>query len=221
MRLTPTSSPITPAPTSDQINAAAQELLVDRHLINDDSLTIWEKRALFGKQRSQAQEILGSLANYTTERNPDNNDLVFKSNSTQELSRLVFRANPDDPKEYTAYFVKKFYNQGQEYSRRVERYNSNGELHGNGKPARIEENDEEQTIEYFENGQLHREGDQPAKILAHEDGTTVLWYKKEGKHHRDGNKPAIIESKSRLGYIKNTYYIEDEFQRTEIENGNN
>ena len=44
------------------------------------------------------------------------------------------------------------------------------------------------TQEWYKDGKLHRDNDQPAIIYA--DGTK-FWYK-EGKYHREDDQPAII-----------------------------
>jgi len=44
--------------------------------------------------------------------------------------------------------------------------------------------------EWFKEGKLHRDGDQPATIYA--DGTQEWW--KEGKFHREGDQPAVIRA---------------------------
>ena len=74
--------------------------------------------------------------------------------------------------------------------------------------------DEKGTQSWYKEGMLHREGDQPAKILwngaqewykegvLHRDGDqpaiiyangTQVWYK-EGKTHREGDQPAIVRA---------------------------
>ena len=46
---------------------------------------------------------------------------------------------------------------------------------------------------FYKEGELHREGDQPAWIHYYADGSVSReWFYKEGKRHREGDQPAVI-----------------------------
>ena len=63
----------------------------------------------------------------------------------------------------------------------------NGELHRDGdEPARINSDQKE----WYQNGELHRDGDKPAMI---DTFGMKKWYQK-GKLHRDGDKPAMTDN---------------------------
>jgi hypothetical protein len=55
------------------------------------------------------------------------------------------------------------------------------------------------TVSYYKNGQLHRDDDLPAVEEA--DGTTK--YYKDGKLHRDGDNPAVIKPNGDTEYYQN------------------
>lgn len=75
--------------------------------------------------------------------------------------------------------------------------NSAGQLDHGSLPSRIDyhlETGKKASILYHREGQLHREGDQPAETHYWEDGgiQNQAWYK-NGKLHRDGGLPAEID----------------------------
>jgi hypothetical protein len=75
----------------------------------------------------------------------------------------------------------------------------NGNRHrDDDKPARIHKDG---TLTWFKNGILHRDDDRPAVIYA--DGT-LIWYK-NGKVHRDDDRPAVIYADGTLIWNKNGY----------------
>ena len=66
---------------------------------------------------------------------------------------------------------------------------------GEGIELKVDSNGAQQ---WFKDGKLHREGDQPACIWA--DGTKK-WFK-EGKLHREGDQPAIVRSNGKKYWYK-------------------
>jgi hypothetical protein len=54
------------------------------------------------------------------------------------------------------------------------------------------------TQEWYNEGELHRDGDLPAIILADGD----QWWYKKGKFHRDGDLPAIIHGNGKQEWFK-------------------
>ena len=44
------------------------------------------------------------------------------------------------------------------------------------------------TQKWYRDGQLHRDGDQPAVVYV---SGTQYWYR-DGRRHRDGNRPAVV-----------------------------
>ena len=55
------------------------------------------------------------------------------------------------------------------------------------------------TVAWYKNGELHRDGDMPAKIYAR---GRLEWYK-NGLQHRDDDKPAVISADDLLVWYKN------------------
>jgi hypothetical protein len=76
---------------------------------------------------------------------------------------------------------------GEIYSREYYQY---GELHREGDLPAVEY--ENGDVEYYKFGKLHRDGDSPARII----GELVEYYK-FGKLHRDGDSPARIDGQSK------------------------
>jgi hypothetical protein len=73
----------------------------------------------------------------------------------------------------------------------------NGELHRDGDDPAV--TDADGTREWYKNNQRHRDGDEPAVIDA--DGTRY-WYK-NGQLHRDGDEPAVIYANGTRRWYKN------------------
>jgi hypothetical protein len=75
--------------------------------------------------------------------------------------------------------------------------NKNGEYHRDGdEPAVILADGSRY---WYKDGKYHRDGDEPAVILA--DGSRY-WYK-DGKWHRDGDEPAVILADGTKEWWKN------------------
>jgi len=75
-------------------------------------------------------------------------------------------------------------------------WSKNGDLHRDGdNPAMIYGDG---TLEWYKNGLRHRDGDKPTMIDA--DGTLKWW--KNGDWHRDDDKPAVIGADNTLGWLK-------------------
>lgn len=95
-------------------------------------------------------------------------------------------------------------------------YYKNGELHRDGDEPAIKKTNGE--VEYYKNGMLHRDGDKPAVVKSNGD----VYYYKYGMLHREGDKPSVIGSNG------NTYYHKygklhrdgDEPSKIEFEKGN-
>jgi hypothetical protein len=92
------------------------------------------------------------------------------------------------------------YNDGShtnEWNHGTLQWDKNGDLHRDGdNPALIYGDG---TLQWWKNGRHHRDGDKPAEIDA--DGTLVWW--KNGVYHRDGDLPAVINADGTLAWWKN------------------
>jgi hypothetical protein len=65
--------------------------------------------------------------------------------------------------------------------------------------------DTDGTLEWFKNGNRHRDDDKPAVIYW--DGS-LTWYK-NGEQHRDNDKPAVISRDGKLEWCKNGKWHRD------------
>lgn len=76
-------------------------------------------------------------------------------------------------------------------------YNIKGEIHRNGDlPAKIWVGVGEF---WYRNGSLHRDNDLPACVCDSWAGSKHLEYFKNGKRHRDNNRPAFVH---KSGYVE-------------------
>jgi antitoxin component YwqK of YwqJK toxin-antitoxin module len=93
-----------------------------------------------------------------------------------------------------------------------ESFYKEGELHREGdQPARIwYRADGSVSIEsFYKEGELHREGDQPAWISYRYDGSvSIEWFYKEGQLHREGDRPARIEYRADSSVETERFYKE-------------
>lgn len=71
-----------------------------------------------------------------------------------------------------------------------------GKLHRDDGPAKISGNGDHC---YYNNGQLHRDGDLPAVIYTNGEKN----YYNNGQLHRDGDLPAVIYTNGKKNYYKN------------------
>ena len=82
----------------------------------------------------------------------------------------------------------------------IEYRNEEGDLHRDGnKPARIYANG---IKAWYKNGKEHRDGDRPAVIWANK---VKIWYR-DGKRHRDGGLPAVVSANGTKKWYKNGYF---------------
>ena len=70
------------------------------------------------------------------------------------------------------------------------------------------ENDSNTRIEYWKNGERHRDNDQPAVIWVN---GTKEWYQ-HGKRHRDNDKPAIVRADGSKEWYQNGEHHRDNDQ---------
>ena len=80
------------------------------------------------------------------------------------------------------------------------------------KMAYTEKVDRYGTKMYYKDGELHRDGDEPAVIWS--DGYKE--YFKNGERHRDGDEPAVIETDGTKRYYKNgVEYTKEQVEKME------
>ena len=76
-------------------------------------------------------------------------------------------------------------------------WRKNGQLHRDGDQPAVVRADGSKF--WYKNGQVHRDGDQPAVVWA---GGTKYW-RKNGKLHRDGDQPAVVRVNGAKEWWKN------------------